>query len=61
MHEFLQEEEDTCEQSHKHAPTDRVDVLYSLAGGREGLEAGMQTGLNALTLLMWFDITENLA
>ena len=61
MHEFLQEEDNTCEQSPKHAPTDRVDVLYSLAGGREGLEAGMQTGLNALTLLMWFDITENLA
>ena len=57
MHEFLQEEEDTCEQSPKHAPTDRVDVLYSLAGGREGLEAGMHTGLDALALLMWFDIT----
>ena len=58
MHEFLQEEGDTCEQSPKHAPTDRVDVLYSLAGGREDLEAGMQTGLDALALLMWFDITE---
>jgi hypothetical protein len=57
MHEFLQEEDDTCEQSPKHAPTDRVDVLYSLAGGREGLEAGMHTGLDALALLMWFDIT----
>lgn len=57
MHEFLQEEGDTCEQSPKHAPTDRVDVLYSLAGGREDLEAGMQTGLDALALLMWFDIT----
>ena len=58
MHEFLQDEGDTCEQSPKHAPTDRVDVLYSLAGGREDLEAGMQTGLDALALLMWFDITE---
>ena len=57
MHEFLQDEGDTCEQSPKHAPTDRVDVLYSLAGGREGLEAGMRTGLDALALLMWFDIT----
>ena len=57
MHEFLQEEDDTCEQSPKHAPTDRVDILYSLAGGREGLEAGMHTGLDALALLMWFDIT----
>ena len=61
MHEFLQEEDDTCEQSPKHAPTDRVDVLYTLAGGREGLEAGMQTGLNALALLMWSDITGNWA
>jgi len=59
MHEFLQEEDDTCEQSPKHAPTDRVDVLYSLAGGRGGLEAGMQTGLDALALLMWRDITGN--
>ena len=61
MHEFLQEEDDTCEQSSKHAPTDRVDVLYTLAGGREGLEAGMQTGLDALALLMWSDITGNWA
>jgi len=59
MHEFLQEEDDTCEQSPKHAPTDRVDVLYTLAGGRGGLEAGMQTGLDALALLMWKDITGN--
>ena len=59
MHEFLQEEDDTCEQSPKHAPTDRVDVLYTLAGGRGGLEAGMQTGLDALALLMWSDIIGN--
>ena len=59
MHEFLQEEDDTCEQSPKHAPTDRVDVLYTLAGGRGGLEAGMQTGLDALALLMGSDITGN--
>ena len=59
MHEFLQEGDDTCEQSPKHAPTDRVDVLYTLAGGRGGLEAGMQTGLDALALLMWDDVTGN--
>ena len=59
MHEYLQEEDDTCEQSPKHAPSDRVDVLYTLAGGRGSLEAGMQTGLNALALLMWSDITGN--
>ena len=59
MHEFLQEEDDTCEQSPKHAPTDRVDVLYTLAGGRGGLEMGMQTGLDALALLMWSDVTGN--
>ena len=56
MHEYLQEEDDTCEQSPKHAPTDRVDVVYSLAGGRSGFEAGMQTGLNALASLMWTDV-----
>tara|TARA_B100000678_G_scaffold281132_1_gene278561 strand:- start:247 stop:1518 length:1272 start_codon:yes stop_codon:yes gene_type:complete len=56
MHEYLQEEDDTCEQSPKHAPTDRVDVVYSLAGGRSGFEAGMQTGLDALASLMWMDI-----
>ena len=56
MHEFIQETGDTCEQSPKHAPTDRVDVLYQLSGGRSGLEAGMQTGLDALALLMWSDV-----
>lgn len=59
MHEFVQEEDDTCEQSPKHAPTDRVDVLYSLAGGRDGLELGIQTGMNALAHLMWSDMTGN--
>ena len=56
MHEYIQETGDTCEQSPKHAPTDRVDVLYQLAGGRSGLEEGMQTGLDALALLMWRDV-----
>ena len=56
MHEYLQEEDDTCEQSPKHAPTDRVDVVYALAGGRSGFEAGMQTGLDALASLMWMDV-----
>ena len=56
MHEYLQEEDDTCEQSPKHAPTDRVDVVYSLAGGRSGFETGMQTGLDALASLMWMDV-----
>ena len=56
MHEYLQEEDDTCEQSPKHAPTDRVDVVFSLAGGRSGFEAGMQTGLDALASLMWMDV-----
>ncbi|MDG1540974.1 MAG: M28 family peptidase [Candidatus Thalassarchaeaceae archaeon] len=56
MHEFIQETGDTCEQSPKHAPTDRMDVLYQLSGGRPGLESGMQTGLDALALLMWSDV-----
>ena len=56
MHEFIQETGDTCEQSPKHAPTDRMDVLYQLSGGRSGLESGMQTGLDALALLMWSDV-----
>ena len=59
MHEFVQEEDDTCEQSPKHAPTDRVDILYQLAGGRNGLESGMQTGMDALAHLMWNDLTGN--
>ena len=54
-----QEEDDTCEQSPKHAPTDRVDILYQLAGGRNGLESGMQTGMDALAHLMWNDLTGN--
>jgi len=56
MHEFIQETGDTCEQSPKHAPTDRMDVLYQLSGGRSGLEAGMETGLDALAMLMWSDV-----
>ena len=56
MHEFIQETGDTCEQSPKHAPTDRVDVLYQLAGGRSGLESGMKTGLDALAQLIWKDV-----
>ncbi len=59
MHEFIQETGDTCEQSPKHAPTDRVDVLYQLSGGRSGLEAGMATGLDALAMLMWDDVQGN--
>jgi len=56
MHEFIQETGDTCEQSPKHAPTDRMDVLYQLSGGRSGLEAGMETGLDALAMLMWSEV-----
>ena len=56
MHEFIRESGDTCEQTPKHAPTDRMTVLLQLAGGRAGLEAGMQTGLDALALLMWKDV-----
>ena len=56
QHEYIHEEGDTCEQTPKHAPTDRMTVLLQLAGGRAGLEAGMQTGLDALTLLMWKDV-----
>ena len=59
MHEFIQETGDTCKQSPKHAPTDRMDVLYQLAGGRTGLEDGRQTGLDALATLMWRDIQGN--
>jgi hypothetical protein len=59
MHEFIQETGDTCEQSPKHAPSDRVDVLYQLSGGRSGLEDGMQTGLDVLANLMWKDVQGN--
>ena len=56
MHEYVRETGDTCEQSPKHAPSDRMEVITQLAGGRDGLEAGMQTGLDALALLMWKDV-----
>ena len=54
QHEYIMEEGDTCEQTPKHAQTDSVTTINTLAGGRTNVESGLQTGLNVIaTLAMW--------
>jgi hypothetical protein len=56
MHEYIIEEGDTCEQTIKHAQTDTLLTLRTYAGGRDELESGFQTALNALALFAWWDM-----
>ncbi|MBT6971510.1 MAG: hypothetical protein HOA04_00220, partial [Euryarchaeota archaeon] len=56
MHEYIIEEGDTCEQTIKHAQTDTLLTLRTYAGGREELENGFQTALDALALFAWWDM-----
>jgi Zn-dependent M28 family amino/carboxypeptidase len=54
QHEYIMEEGDTCEQTPKHAQTDSVTTINTLAGGRTNVESGLQTGLDVIaTLAMW--------
>ncbi len=55
QHQYVAEEGDTCEQTPKHAQTDNVVVINNLAGGRNNLESGLQTGLNVVATLAWWD------
>ena len=56
MHEYIIEEGDTCEQTIKHTQTDTLLILRTYAGGREELENGFQTALDALALFAWWDM-----
>lgn len=55
MHEYIWDEGDTCEQSIKHSPFDTMASLVQYAGGRDQLETGYQTVLDAVALWLWWD------
>ena len=60
QHQNVIEEGDTCEQTPKHAQTDTVATINNLAGGRQNVEDGLQTGLDIVATLAWWDWNANL-
>lgn len=59
QHQYIFEEGDTCEQTPKHAQTDSVTTLNTMAGGRTNVEDGLQTGLDIVALHAWWDWNPN--
>ena len=55
QHQYIHEEGDTCEQTPKHAQTDSVTTVNTMAGGRTNVEAGLQTGLDVVATMVWWD------
>ena len=55
QHQYIHEEGDTCEQTPKHAQTDSVTTVNTMAGGRNNVEAGLQTGLDVVATMVWWD------
>jgi len=55
QHQYIHEEGDTCEQTPKHAQTDSVTTVNTMAGGRNNVEAGLQTGLDIVATMVWWD------
>jgi len=55
QHQYVYQEGDTCEQTPKHAQTDSVFTINRLAGGQSNVEAGLQTGLDVVATLAWWD------
>ena len=54
QHQYILEEGDTCEQTPKHAQTDSVTTLNTMAGGRTNVESGLQTGMDIIaTMALW--------
>ena len=54
QHQYIIEEGDTCEQTPKHAQSDSVTTINTMAGGRTNVEAGLQTGLDIIaTMALW--------
>jgi hypothetical protein len=54
QHQYIIEEGDTCEQTPKHAQSDSVTTLNTMAGGRTNVESGLQTGLDVIaTMALW--------
>jgi hypothetical protein len=61
QHQYILEEGDTCEQTPKHGQTDSVGTLNQMAGGRQNVESGLQTGLDVIATLAWWDRNASLA
>jgi PAT family beta-lactamase induction signal transducer AmpG len=59
QHQNIIEEGDTCEQTPKHAQSDSVTTINNLAGGRQNVEDGLQTGLDIVATLAWWDWNAN--
>jgi Zn-dependent M28 family amino/carboxypeptidase len=55
QHQYILEEGDACEQTPKHAQSDSVTTINTLAGGRANVEDGLQTGLDIVATLAWWD------
>ena len=55
QHQNIIEEGDTCEQTPKHQRSDSVATLNTMAGGRPNVELGLQTGLDIVAMLAWWD------
>jgi hypothetical protein len=60
QHEYIIEEGDSCEQTPKHAQTDSVTTLNTMAGGRSNVESGLQTGLDIIATYAWWDRNDSL-
>jgi len=58
QHQYIHEEGDACEQTPKHAQTDRVSTINTMAGGRDGVESGLQTGLDIVATLALWDMSD---
>lgn len=55
QHQYIYEEGDACEQTPKHAQSDSVTTINAMAGGRANVEAGLQTGLDIVATMAWWD------
>ena len=55
QHQYIYEEGDACEQTPKHAQSDSVTTINTLAGGRGNVEDGLQTGLDIVATMAWWD------
>ncbi len=55
QHQYIYEEGDACEQTPKHAQSDSVTTLNTMAGGRANVESGLQTGLDIVATMAWWD------
>ena len=55
QHQYIHEEGDSCEQTPKHSQTDTVATINTMAGGRPNVESGLQTGLDIVATMAWWD------